>query len=145
MISDRLLAHVKKFEGFRERPYVDPVGLPTIGYGHRIPSLAVPAISETEATALLTADLDEAQRKARALCPALTGGPLDALTDLLFNVGCGPEVRASQTVAALRAGDWTTAAAKLRTWNKGRINGRLVPLAGLTLRRDAAARWIEQG
>ena len=32
-ISDNGLDLIKQFEGFRSAPYLDPVGIPTIGYG----------------------------------------------------------------------------------------------------------------
>lgn len=146
-IPDALLAHVKRYEGYRQVPYICPAGYPTVGYGHRIPSLDHPTVSEDEATALLMADLMEAQRKALLIVPGLSGMRLAALTDLIYNVGSGPALRDSGTVRALREEDWTTAAKKFRLWDKARDpqTGQLKPLPGLTARREVGARWIEQG
>ena len=36
MISDKLIEHVKKYEGFKAKPYVDTVGKWTVGYGRNI-------------------------------------------------------------------------------------------------------------
>lgn len=146
-IPDALVAHVKQYEGYRQVPYICPAGYPTVGYGHRIPSLTHPNVTEEEATALLLADLGEAQRKALLIVPGLSGMRLAALTDLIYNVGSGPALRDSGTVRALREEDWATAAKKFRTWDKARDpqTGQLKPLSGLTARREVGATWIEQG
>ena len=146
-IPDALVDHVKHYEGYRTVPYICPAGYPTVGYGHRIPSLQHPNVTEEEATALLLADLGEAQRKALLIVPGLSGMRLAALTDLIYNVGSGPALRDSGTVRALRDEDWPLAAKKFRTWDKARDpnNGQLKPLPGLTARREVGAQWIEQG
>jgi len=144
-IPDALLAHIKHYEGFCAVPYICPAGYPTVGYGHRIPSLDHPNVTEEEATALLLADVGEAQRKALLIVPGLTGLRLAALTDLIYNVGSGPALRNSGTVQALRDEDWPTAADKFRRWDKARDphTGELRPLPGLTARREVGAQWIE--
>jgi lysozyme len=147
-MTEELVAAVKRFEGLRLEPYMCPAGYPTIGYGHRCSSLAVPAITAAEADALLRDDLARAELHALALAPNLADHPrrLAALTDLVFNVGPGP-LRGAGVVRALRANDWQDAARRFRQWNKARdpITGELAPLPGLTIRRETGARWIEEG
>src|SRR5260221_12181599 len=137
------------------KPYLCPAGYPTIGYGHRIPSLAHPPITENEADALLAVDLGIAERDALHLCPNLLSEPrrLAALTDLVFNVGrdaldgVDPSdlTDDARGVKCLRAGDWTGAAARFRKWDHAKVNGVLVELSGLKRRREIGASWIEQG
>lgn len=150
-----LLDLVKRMEGFRATPYLCPAGYPTIGYGHRIPSLQHPPITEAEAEQLLRVDLGWAQRAALQLAPNLVTEPrrLAALTDLAYNVGrdaldgMDPNDLGDDAgvVQCLRAGDWTGAAVRFRRWNKARVHGQLMALPGLTARRDEAARWILEG
>ncbi|HNB58689.1 MAG TPA: lysozyme [Phycisphaerales bacterium] len=154
-MNDRLILHVKHFEAFRSRPYLCPAGYPTIGYGHRIPSMDHRPIDEMEATGWLLADLSAAQRQALTLCPALSGARLDALTDLVFNVGLGaldgdkPDdpIDDAGVVQALRRGDWPDAATRFRQWCNARNpkTKQLEPLPGLVARRAVGAAWIEQG
>jgi lysozyme len=145
-MTEELLEHVRASEECRLAPYLDPVGLPTIGYGHRIESLSHPPLQASDAEAILKADLEEAERAALRLAPNLWTEPrrLAALTDLIFNVGAA-KLAESGTLRCLREGNWSEAAARFRKWNKGRVNGQLVELQGLTKRREVGARWIEEG
>jgi len=155
MIRPELLQFVKHEEGLVLTPYLCPAGYPTIGYGHRIPSMAHPPITEAEAEQLLTVDLAIAERGALVLVPTLLSEPrrLSALTDLVFNVGRDSLDGADPSdlnddagvVKCLRAGDWTGAAARFRKWDHAKVNGQLVELAGLKRRREIGAEWIEQG
>lgn len=146
---------VRREEGLRLSPYLCPAGYPTIGYGHRIPSMTHPPITIDEAESLLWADLSIAERGALQLCPNLSSEPqrLAALTDLVFNVGrdaldgLSPSDLTDDAgvVQSLRAGDWTGAAMRFRQWCHARVNGVLVELVGLKRRREVGAKWIEQG
>lgn len=154
-MTPELIAFVQREEGFMSIPYRCPAGYPTIGYGHRIPSMTHPAITHDEAEVLLTLDLQMAERQALALCPNLADDPrrLAALTDLVFNVGrdaldgISPSDLTDDAgvVQHLRLGDWTGAAIRFRRWDQAKVRGELRPLAGLTLRRAEGARWIEEG
>lgn len=154
MPTDRLLEAQHVWEGCVLTPYLDQVGLPTIGRGHRIPSLNHPPISQAEADRLFLADVDKAERKALALAPNLAKYPrkLDALTDLVFNGGSrslegkdpvDPSDDAG-VVKALRAEDWPNAAARFRNYCHGHLpDGTVVKIGALVHRRNVAARWIE--
>lgn len=154
-MTPELVALVKEQEGLRLRPYLCPAGYPTIGWGHRIPSLSHPPITTAEAMLLLSADLSIAERGALGLCPDLLTEPrrLAALTDLVFNVGRDALDGVSPSdltddagvVRYLRNRDWLGAAARFRLWDHAKVNGMMVELAGLKKRREIGARWIEQG
>ncbi len=146
-ISAPLLAHVKLSEGSRLVPYKDVAGHWTCGVGHLMGREPNPGEvwSQEQVDQTLEADLTAAQRQARALCPALPDGPrLDAVTDLVFNIGY-PTVRGSGTIAAFNRGDWPEAARRFRLWNKARVDGQLVEVKGLTTRRNRLAPWVETG
>lgn len=144
MPSDELLTFIRDREKLQFAPYKDAVGLWTIGYGHRTGAVPHAPITEPVADAMLLADVEEAERHAAALCPGLTGRRLGALTDLVFNAGAAPLI-GSGLIACLKSGDWPGAAERFLRWNKGRVNGQLVELGGLTARRAALAPWILNG
>lgn len=62
-VNDATVALVKEFEGFVPKPAPDPIGLPTVGYGHLCQTKGcseVPysfPLSEKSATSLLQDDL----------------------------------------------------------------------------------------
>lgn len=144
---DEYVAFVKQQEGLRLKPYLDQLGVPTIGYGHVIPSLKTPDITEARAEQMLREDLAVAEEHALTLCPNLGEYPrkLAALTDLMFNVGYGNvKSQGAHTIAAFNRGDWLEAARHFRKWDKGRVNGKLVPLPVLTKRREYLAKWVEE-
>lgn len=154
-MTPELLALVRHEEGLRLKPYLCPAGYPTIGYGHRIPSMSHPPITMGEAESLLAVDVGIAERGALQLCPNLTTEPrrLAALTDLVFNVGRDALDGVSPSdltddagvVKCLRAKDWMGAAARFRRWDHAKVNGQLVELMGLKRRRETGAHWIEVG
>lgn len=154
-MTKELLDLIKREEGFRTKPYLCPAGYPTIGYGHRIPSMSHPPITQAEAEALLAVDVGIAERGALRLAPNLIKYParLAALTDLVFNVGrdaldgVDPDdlTDDSGVVKMLRAENWPVAAAKFRQWCHARVKGQLVALPGLIRRREVGAKWIENG
>lgn len=143
-VLEEYLSFLKRQEGLRLTPYRDQVGLPTIGYGHRIPSLNVPPITEARADQMLREDAEHAESQALLLAPNLLAHPkpLAALTDLCFNVG--PQaLKGTGTLAAFRRGDWKDAAARYVKWDKAHDpRGNLVVLPVLARRRALMASWI---
>jgi len=83
---------LKRFEGFRNRVYLDVAGLPTIGYGHRLlhcDSFSN-GIDEPQAANLLACDVRDAEQAVERMVKApLTQGQFDALVDFTFNLGSG--------------------------------------------------------
>lgn len=148
-----LLRFIRSSEGLRLHVYRDRGGLPTIGWGHRVPDMAYPPITAERAEQLFEQDVRHAQLGALTLCPDLVGRRLAALTDLVFNVGAGaldgekPDdpLDDAGVVKALRAHYWSDAADRFRKWNHVRIGGVLQEDPGLSKRRHVGACWIEEG
>lgn len=161
-MPDDGLELVKAFEGCPDGdpstvnldPYLDPVGIWTIGWGHAIADsvgrllrgrgakararAAYPGgITLAQAETLLRADLLDACRDVQRLVPrALSDSEFAALVSFTFNVGAGALER-STLLKQLLAGDRNGAAAQFLAWDKGRVDGELVQLPGLVRRRRA--------
>jgi len=135
---------IKEFEGFVARPAPDPIGLPTVGYGHLLSQSSgfseVPfsfPLSPATATELLQRDIP---RYTAGLASSLNDrvtlnqNQWAALTSWTFNMGC-EAVRTSSLIRRLNQGQDpnTVAAQELPCWNKA--GGRVMP--GLVHRRDA--------
>lgn len=145
MIDD-LLNFVKVQEGLRLDPYLDAAGYPTIGYGHRIPSMDHAPITEAEADLLLSDDLLLTSKSALTLSPNLlhAGRRLSAITDFCFNVGIGAYAK-SQLRQCVNGFDWVNAAAQCRKWVHAHKNGQVITLPGLVKRREVEAQWLLTG
>lgn len=138
-IGDRGLDLIRAFEGFRADPYLDAVGVPTIGYGstyypdgQRV-RLTDPPISEPEARRLMQATLAEFEDGiADALQVEVTQSQFDALICWAFNIGVSA-AQNSTLMKKLNSGDYFGAADQFLRWNKA--GG--VTLRGLTRRREA--------
>lgn len=133
-VSERGLALIKHFEGFRAAPYQCQAGVWTIGYGHtKGVKKETLLVTESEANTLLAADLSATERSiARLVYKPLTQPQFDALCSFTFNLGGGALQRSSLRMA-LNRGDYESAANQfLRwTWAGG------VKRAGLLHRRKA--------
>lgn len=138
-IGDRGLDLIRAFEGFRADPYLDAVGVPTIGYGstyypdgQRV-RLTDPPISEPEARRLMQATLAEFEDGiSAALRVGVTQSQFDALVCWAFNIGVSA-AQNSTLMKKLNSGDYSGAADQFLRWNKA---GGVV-LRGLTRRREA--------
>lgn len=85
---------VKKFEGFRSKPYLCPANVPTIGFGTtryedgRKVSLSDPEITEVRATELLMHDLQKFADYVDSYCrDDINQFQFDALTSFCYNLG----------------------------------------------------------
>ena len=149
-----------RFEGFRNKPYLCPAHIWTIGYGHvlyqeqiRLPVVRVEgqniplirkempmraednrAFTKTEIDELFRADVRTFERGVLRLVPGVVGrqGAFDALVSISFNFGLGNLQRSTIRMRANR-GDWEGAADAFRVWTKG--GGKVLP--GLVRRREA--------
>lgn len=138
-IGDRGLDLIRAFEGFRAEPYLDAVGVPTIGYGstyypdgQRV-RLTDPPISEPEARRLMQATLAEFEDGiSAALRVGVTQSQFDALICWAFNIGVSA-AQNSTLMKKLNSGDYFGAADQFLRWNKA---GGVV-LSGLSRRREA--------
>ena len=147
-----------RYEGFRNRPYLCPAHVWTIGYGHvlyqeqiRLPMVrteAKPAAmirqeyplqpednrvwTKQEINELFAQDVATFERGVLRLVPGVVGrqGSFDALVSISFNFGLGNLQRSTIRMKANR-GDWEGAAEAFMAWTKG--GGRVLP--GLVRRR----------
>lgn len=132
---------VTHYEGLRTVAYRDPVGIPTICYGHTATARVGQTHSQAECDQLLAGDLG----KAMASLDQLVTVPLPlerraALASFVFNVGSGRFAR-STLLAKLNAGDAAGACAELSRW----VYADGQPLPGLVERRRSERELCEAG
>jgi GH24 family phage-related lysozyme (muramidase) len=160
-VPDEGIELIKSFEGIPDGDpstvnidaYIDPVGIWTIGWGHAIPfkgdflrgaenkatarALYPGGITKAQAEALLRGDLvDTAAAVASLVKVDIDDGQFGALVAFAFNVGIGA-LGKSTLLRLLNGGDTAGAADQFLAWDKGRVNGVLQSLPGLTRRRTA--------
>jgi lysozyme len=128
------------FEGLKLQPYLDSVGIPTIGYGTiQYPdgtkvSLNDPEITQDQATQYLQYQMNlKASAVESAVTVSLNDNEYAALVCFAYNVGVGA-FQGSTLLKMLNAGqDRTAVADQLLRWDKA--GGKEIP--GLTRRRQA--------
>lgn len=142
-LNAEALAHVKRWEGFREKAYPDPGsanGLPvTIGYGQTRrngkPIKLGETITEAEASKWLVNELARVTGVVHRLVKVpLTDNQLGALVSFTYNVGDNA-FASSTLLKKLNAGEYAAVPAQLARWNKN--DGKV--MEGLTNRRAAEA------
>jgi len=150
-----------QYEGCRNKPYLCPAHIWTIGYGHvlyqeqiRLPMVRpegrtdIPMIrkeyplkpednrvwTKQEIEELFSDDVGNFERGVLRLVPGCAGkqGAFDALVSFAFNAGLGNLQRSTIRMKANR-GDWEGAAEAFMVWTKG--GGKVLP--GLVKRRVA--------
>ena len=147
-----------RYEGCRNRPYLCPADIWTIGYGHVLyqDQIRLPVVtdkpnvvvrkkyslkpednrvwSKEEINQLFSDDVASFERGVLRLVPGCVGrqGSFDALVSFAFNAGLGNLQRSTIRMKANR-GDWEGASEAFMMWTKG--GGRVLP--GLVKRRQA--------
>jgi GH24 family phage-related lysozyme (muramidase) len=137
MLEKRAFELVKKFEGFSEKAYLCPAGVPTIGYGFtRVNGKYVEIgdkIDLVKATGLLFQELEKTSKEVDSLIDVpLNSQQLGSLTSFVFNIGINA-FRGSTLRKRLNKKDYASVRTELLRWDK--VNGK--PLLGLTNRRKA--------
>jgi lysozyme len=138
---------LKQWEGFKNKLYNDPAGLPTIGVGHlltkselssgKIVINGVPVeydvgLSDQQVLDLLSQDVNPAvQLVTNKVTVGLNQNQFDALTSFTFNVG-GAAFTGSTLLKLLNQGQYDEVPAQLRRWNK--TGGKVIQ--GLINRRE---------
>lgn len=139
-ISQNCLDLIKKWEGLFLNAYIDPVGIPTIGYGTtRYPNgqkvRLGERISERDAEAYLRYECSEKAREISQLIQVpVNQNQFDALVSFSYNVGTGA-FQGSTLLRKLNQGDYQGAANEFSRWVNGVVNGVKQPLPGLVSRR----------
>jgi lysozyme len=151
-VSDNGTQFTAQFEGLATQgsdgmiyPYLDPVGLPTIGYGSRydlngnLVTMNTAPISKDAALSLLNNVLNQVGNTVTNMVKVpLTQNQFDALVDFTYNSGAG-NFASSTLLKLLNTGDYAGASAQFIRWNRAtdRATGQLIVLPGLTRRRSA--------
>ena len=137
--SDKGVALIKQFEGFRSKPYLCPAGVPTIGYGStyypdgKKVTLRDNPVTEADATAMLRSMLVRYENGVdRYVQVPITQGQFDALVSFAYNVGLSA-LKGSTLLRLVNERNFVGAAAQFSRWN--RAGGKVLP--GLTRRREA--------
>ena len=147
--SAACLAVVRDFESFRDKAYLCPAGVWTIGYGStwnfRNGRGVKPGDTTTreEAEHELMRDLQVAVNDVRKHLPsgiALTQGQFDGLVSFAYNMG-GPNFSKSRVCRALERGDINAAAEGF----KAHVTGNGQRLNGLVRRREAESALFTSG
>lgn len=134
------VALITKFEGLRLAAYIDPVGVPTIGWGTtKYPNGSFvkmgDKISDADAKAFFEHDLQSfAAVVESAIKVACSDNTFCALVSFAYNVGAGA-FKSSTLLKKLNAGDFDGAKNEFARWNKG--GGKV--LNGLIRRRAEEA------
>lgn len=103
-----LLERVLLHEGFREKPYLDTLGVSTFGHG-------LTYITRDESEEIVRVRLVEIERDLVSMRSWLIGHPpaiLDVLTEMVFQLGMSGLNKFKKMWAALEEGNYTTAAAE---------------------------------
>lgn len=129
---------VKQFEGCRLTAYPDAAGVFTIGWGHVRGVRPGDTCTQAQADDWLLEDLAaKADQVDASTFDVPTGdNEFAAMAALAFNIGTGA-FAGSSVLRLHRAGDKAQAADAFLLWDKARVAGALVPVAGLQRRRQA--------
>ncbi|KAF2093586.1 lysozyme-like protein, partial [Rhizodiscina lignyota] len=142
---------IKTYEGFVPTVSADPVGYPTVGYGHKCQKANCAEVTEagytfplTKATAseLLMSDLKGYGACLAQYCPkcTLNANQYAALVSWTMNIGCS-QMESSTLIKDLNAGDNvdSTCASQLPQWDQSK--GGVLP--GLVNRRAAEVKLCQ--
>jgi lysozyme len=131
-ISGAVLVGIAVHEGYVGHTYLDPVGIPTIGFGE---TQGVKPGQTTTPTRALVQLLDSANSIAKGMVSCihvpLYQHEYDAYLSFSYNVGSGAFCR-STLVKKLNAQDYEGACAELKKWVYA--GGKVLP--GLVTRRE---------
>lgn len=134
---------IKKFEGWYSKPYLDPIGIPTIGYGftYYLPSrkkvtMQDKALTPQEGETMLLEVLKGYEGDVlRLVKKPLTQNQFDALVSFTYNLG-GTNLSKSTLLRKINVNpNDPTIAQEFPRWNKA--GGKV--FAGLTRRRNEEA------
>ena len=128
-ISQTGLKLIKEFEGCHLTAYKDPVGIPTIGYGHTKGVKLGQKITQAQADEYLKQDVASSEKAVSKYKYNYNQNQFDALVSFTYNCGAGN----LKTITANGTRTLEQISARLPNYNKA--GGKV--LAGLTRRRIA--------
>jgi lysozyme len=144
---------IAPWEGMKTRTYIDIVGVPTVCYGETRGVRMGDSYTPAQCLDMLE---DRVQEFYVAIDPCmpddLPAKSQAAFVSLAYNIGEGVKGKwgkgfcSSKSIqGAFARGDYKAACNAILQFNKGRINGKLVPIRGLTNRRTAEHKLCLQG
>jgi lysozyme len=135
-------AIIKAFEGKKLKAYKDSVGIWTIGFGSiyhydlKRPIQRGDVITEEKAIEWLQKEIKDKTRSIKQFITVpINKNQLDALISLVYNIGLSAFKKSTLLKLLNQNADKISVADQFLRWNKGRINGKLVTIPGLTNRR----------
>lgn len=145
-VSQDCIELVKKFEGLHKvkddgmvHAYRCPAGKWTCGYGATRGVRSGVTWTKEYSEMRLIEDLEEHGKIVKkSVNVPLTQAQYDALTSFVFNLG-GGAFRSSTLLKKLNKGMYDDCPEQIMRWNKAKVDGKLIPLRGLTRRRSAEA------
>lgn len=135
-------------EGLRQVAYYDPPGVLTVCYGTTGKDVVKGRVyTIDECKALLNREMLKAVQAVERCAPNAPVNVTAAFGDASYNLGekIACDTTASTAARKLAQGDWVGACQELPKWDKARVAGVLVPLPGLTKRREAERQLCIQG
>ena len=140
-VSETGIRLIAKYEGFRSSPYLDAVGVPTIGFGNtfytdntRVKMTDKP-ITEEKARELLRDIVQGFEREVSKLMREVNQNQFDAVLSLVYNIGVTAFSRSTLLKRINKNPIEQDIAYQFSRWNKA---GKKV-LLGLTRRRKEEA------
>jgi len=112
-LREHLARRLIRYEGKRNRMYLDSKGIPTIGIGH---NLRDKSISDRAVAVIFEDDLGDVARALERELPwvaALSLPRQAVLYDMAFNMGLGGLLGFAKMLAALKADQWDEAAKEM--------------------------------
>ena len=134
-ISETGLNLIKQFEGYHLTAYKDPVGIPTIGYGHTRGVKLGQKITQAQADEYLRQDVASAESAVSKYKYNYNQNQFDALVSFTYNCGAGNLKKITDN------GMRTLAQISARLPNYNKASGKV--LAGLTRRRAAEKKLFD--
>jgi lysozyme len=133
---------IKRFEGWRSKPYLCSANVPTIGWGSTMyengdkVTLNDPEITKERGQELFELDVERFLLQVYKACPVLTKHDNKAAAILSWTYNLGPaRLRSSTMRTRINQERWVEAVQELKRWNlaAGKVT------RGLILRREAEA------
>ena len=142
-ISEKGKHLIKFFEAFKSKPYIDAVGIATIGWGFtyypdgKKVTMKDNAITQSQADIILDSIID--MDFAKYVPQNTNQNQFDALCSLCYNIGSRSFTNSTLAKKVLKNPNDESIKDEFLKWNKGRRNGQLVTLQGLATRRRQEA------
>ena len=134
-ISETGLNLIKQFEGCHLTAYTDPVGIPTIGYGHTKGVKLGQKITQAQADEYLRQDVASAEKAVSKYKYNYNINQFSALVSFTYNCGSGNLKQITNN------GNRTLEQISARLPNYNKASGKV--LAGLTRRRAAEKKLFD--